>query len=88
MTKKKAKNRKRAAAVAGAAPCYANPVLASARAKFQAAADQLKRGEWNSYNSGTWTLINDGLTLLDSHNDPKLSLGHGENPETQERRKP
>ena len=55
-----------------------NPVLSSARAKFQAAADQLKRGEWNSYNSGTWTLITDGLALLDSASDGQRTETHQE----------
>lgn len=32
------------------------------RGAIQKAADQIKRGEWNSYNSGTWTILNDVLS--------------------------
>jgi hypothetical protein len=36
------------------------------RAAAQRGADQLKRGEWNSYNSGTWTILNDALAAVDA----------------------
>lgn len=32
------------------------------RGAIQKAADQIKRGEWNSHNSGTWTILNDVLS--------------------------
>lgn len=31
------------------------------REAISRAADQIKRGEWNSHNSGTWQILNDAL---------------------------
>ena len=36
-----------------------------AKEAMKRAADQIKRGEWDSYNSGTWTILNDALSKLE-----------------------
>lgn len=35
------------------------------RTAVQRAADQLRCGEWNSHNSGTWTILSDALARPD-----------------------
>jgi len=45
------------------------------RGAMRAAADQLKRGEWNSHTSGTWQILNDALLAQRTEAAPINKVG-------------